>query len=117
MHEALSQLGADRHIYRAILSHAHADHIGGFIGLIEDFGYTIDAAVYAPHPHYGNTQTNRTLMNALADNDVPLIDGREGRSVLLGWCFVEDPEPACRCVPGHGRRGQCLDRVPSPDSR
>jgi competence protein ComEC len=84
MHEALSQLDADRHIYRAILSHAHADHVGGFIGLIEDFGYTIDAAVYAPHPHYAHTQTNEALMDALADHDVPLIAVEKGDQFFWG---------------------------------
>ena len=90
MHEALSQLDADRHIYRAILSHAHADHIGGFIGLIEDFGYTIDAAVYAPHPHYAHTQTNEALMDVLADHGVPLIPVEKGDHLWGGasWTIL-----------------------------
>jgi competence protein ComEC len=94
MHEALSQLGADRHIYRAILSHAHADHIGGFIGLIEDFGYTIDAAVYAPHPHYARTQTNRALMDGLADHGVPLIEVQKGDQFLWGGASWRILNPA-----------------------
>jgi competence protein ComEC len=97
MHEALSQLDADRHIYRAILSHAHSDHVGGFIGLIEDFGYTIDAAVYAPHHHYGHTQTNRALMDALADHDVPLIAVEKGDQFFWGgasWRILNPPAGA-----------------------
>ena len=97
MHEALTRLDANRHIYRAILSHAHADHIGGFIGLIEDFGYTIDAAVYAPHPHYGHTETNESLMDALADHDVPLIAVEKGDRFLWGgasWTILNPPAGA-----------------------
>jgi competence protein ComEC len=97
MHAALEDLGADRHIYRAILSHAHADHIGGFIGLIEDFGYTIDAAVYAPHHHWTHTQTNRALMDALAAHDVELIEAHKGdqfRWGLASWKILSPPEGA-----------------------
>jgi competence protein ComEC len=97
MDAALEDLGADHHIYRAILSHAHADHIGGFIGLIERFGYTIDAAVYAPHHHYEHTQTNKALMDALAAHDVPLIEAHKGDQFFWGgasWRILNPPEGA-----------------------
>jgi competence protein ComEC len=97
MHAALEELGANRHIYRAILSHAHADHIGGFIGLLEDYGYTIDAAVYAPHQHYEKTQTNQALMEALADHGVPLIVAAKGDQFFWGgasWRILNPPRGA-----------------------
>jgi competence protein ComEC len=97
MHAALAQLDANRHIYRAILSHAHADHVGGFIGLLENFGYTIDAAVYAPHPYYSKTQTNETLLDVLADHGVPLIAATKGDRFLWGgasWRILNPPEGA-----------------------
>lgn len=95
MHAALENLGAERHIYRAILSHAHADHVGGFIGLLRDYGYTIEAAVYAPHSHYEHTQTNRALMDALADHGVPLIAVEKGDRFAWGgasWRILNPPE-------------------------
>jgi competence protein ComEC len=97
MHAALERLGADRHIYRAILSHAHADHVGGFIGLLEDYGYTIDAAVYAPHPHYAKTETNRELMDALTARGVPLIAVAKGDQFFWGgasWKILNPPAGA-----------------------
>jgi len=97
MHAALEDLGANRHIYRAILSHAHADHVGGFTGLLENFGYTIDAAVYAPHHHYERTQTNVALMDALAKHGVPLIKAKKGDQFFWGgasWRILNPPEGA-----------------------
>jgi len=97
MDAALEDVGANHHIYRAILSHAHADHIGGFIGLIEDFGYTIDTAVYAPHHHYSRTQTNRALMSALEAHDVELIEAHKGDQFFWGgasWKILNPPEGA-----------------------
>jgi competence protein ComEC len=97
MHAALEALGAGRHIYRAILSHAHADHVGGFIGLLERFGYTIEAAVYAPHPHYEATPTNRALMTALDAHDVPLISAKKGDQFFWGgasWRILHPPPGA-----------------------
>jgi competence protein ComEC len=102
MHAALEDLGANRHIYRAILSHAHADHIGGFIGLIEDFGYTIDAAVYAPHPHYGKTQTNEALMDALARHGVRLITAEKGDHFGWGRASWTILNPPARAFQGNG---------------
>jgi competence protein ComEC len=97
MNAALEHLGADHHIYRAILSHAHADHVGGFIGLLEDYGYTIDAAVYAPHPHYAKTETNRELMDALSARGVPLIAVKKGDQFFWGgasWRILNPPAGA-----------------------
>ena len=97
MNAALESIGADHHIYRAILSHAHADHVGGFIGLLEDYGYTIDAAVYAPQPHYANTDTNRELMDALSDREVPLLPVAKGDQFFWGgasWRILTPPAGA-----------------------
>jgi competence protein ComEC len=97
MNSALERIGANRHIYRAILSHAHADHVGGFIGLLEDYGYTIDAAVYAPHPHYASTATNRELMDALSDRGVPLVPVSKGDQFFWGgasWKILNPPTGA-----------------------
>jgi competence protein ComEC len=105
MDVALDALGADGHIYRAILSHAHADHIGGFIGLIEKHGYTIDRAVYAPHHHYSHTKTNRALMDALEAHGVPLDEvykGDEFRWGLASWKFLNPPEGAFQGNGGEG---------------
>lgn len=101
MHAALEELGATRRIYRAILSHAHADHIGGFIGLLEEHGYTIDEAVYAPHHHYQHTQTNVELMNALDDHDVPLRAVHEGDQFSWGgasWRILGPREGAFQAM-------------------
>ncbi len=97
MHAALEDLGANRHVYRAILGHAHADHIGGYIRLVEDFGYTIDAAVYAPHQHYGKTPTNEAVLKALADHDVQLITTKKGDQFSWGgasWRILNPPAGA-----------------------
>lgn len=97
MHAALEEVGAGRHIYRAILSHAHADHVGGFIGLIEKHGYTIDRAIYAPHQHYAATETNEDVIDAFEDQGVPLDAVKKGDQFRWGgasWRILNPPEGA-----------------------
>jgi competence protein ComEC len=97
MDAALEALGANHHIYRAILSHAHADHIGGFIGLLEKYGYTIDAAVYAAHQHYQATPTNQAVMRSLDEHHVPLIGVTKGDHFSWGgasWRILNPPAGA-----------------------
>ena len=94
MHTALEALGANRHIDVAILSHAHADHVGGFIGLLDTYGYTIDKAVLARHPHYDATLTNRALIAALEGRGVPIVRVKRGDQFFWGgasWRILNPP--------------------------
>jgi competence protein ComEC len=97
MDAVLEDLGAEHHIYRAILSHAHADHIGGFIDLIEKYGYTVERAVYAPHQHYSATKTNKEVIAAFEDHGVPLDPVHKGHTFRWGgasWRILNPPEGA-----------------------
>jgi competence protein ComEC len=97
MHQALEALGAERRIYRAVLSHAHADHIGGFIGLVEKYGYTIERAIYAPHQHYAATDTNKGVLDAFASHGVPVDPVKKGDQFWWGgasWRILNPPAGA-----------------------
>ena len=69
-----------KHIDLALITHAHADHIGGFEGVLEavSIGLVLDPGVAHGTATYGN------LLSALKKAEVPVKRGERGRRIGLG---------------------------------
>ncbi|MGB0589754.1 MAG: MBL fold metallo-hydrolase [Myxococcota bacterium] len=63
-----------------VLTHAHADHIGGLRGLLRDVkvGRVVDSGVVHP------TRTYQALMETLEAQKIPIQTGRRGQVIDLG---------------------------------
>jgi competence protein ComEC len=96
-HQVSSDLAAlgVRRIDLAVASHAHADHIEGFPAVLARFpvALLIEPGCPAESPSY------RRLLEALADEEVPVAHPRGGQSLAVGRLRVEILGPD-RCSPG-----------------
>ncbi len=78
----------------AILSHPHDDHVRNFLALIEGYRWKIKLAVISRSAWWQGTKTNRALMKALAEANVPVTVVRRGDSFDWGgadWRFLSPP--------------------------
>ncbi|MDD4178554.1 MAG: MBL fold metallo-hydrolase [Candidatus Margulisbacteria bacterium] len=66
-------------IYRAILTHTHADHYGEFKDVVGN--YTISGFMFANYPNTNSTYVS--LMNKLATSSIPTIEVKDGDSFTL----------------------------------
>lgn len=91
----LDLLGAGDHIDVAILSHGHADHVGGFRKLVTDFGYEVDLVLASPNAKW-NTTTNQAILNALTGpGGATLKWVNRGQSFSFGgasWKILNPPQ-------------------------
>jgi competence protein ComEC len=76
-----------------LLTHRHADHLGGLPAVIEAIG--AHAFMDAPTPHAGKEREH--LMRALERSNVPVRDAERGRQIELGGgatlTLLGPPEP------------------------
>lgn len=77
--DELRRMGASRIDY-AILSHAHLDHLGGFLRLIKkvQIGQVVDPAF----PHSGKTY--KRFLKMIEEQGVPYVVARRGMEISLG---------------------------------
>jgi competence protein ComEC len=79
-----------------ILSHRHADHLGGMATVIRKVGARLFMDAVFPHP----TRTYEQLMHVLDARSVPVREARRGRRIDLGGgaaiTLLGPPEPAIR---------------------
>ena len=79
--QALSALGATR-IDVAIITHPHADHVGGFEQLLAD--YPIGLIVRSANDYYQETATNRALLRAIAERHIRVRVVATGNRLNIG---------------------------------
>jgi competence protein ComEC len=82
--------GGDHPLDLVLLTHRHADHLGGLVEVIR----TVGARLYmdAPFPHPSPAYT--ALMRALADRAVPVRTAERGRRIDIGggaWLTLLSP--------------------------